>query len=195
MIRAGQETIRGDRLVIIVTHGDKESGPNPSMTPKGFGQIRAMRGVLPENPTAVVSGTATRHFQVAEALGLQITRYTSVAGDSTSLDKKPDGMKVIVFADGREVPYDDNVVTVTNDLATAAVELICDLPDGAVICAGRPFMLNLAVAGHQPTTGPGKSASVYAVEVKSMPSGCAPFIYRITALAEDGTVGAGKAEL
>ena len=180
------------KTVFVVTHGDKETGPNPPMTHKGFEQVHAMRKVLPNHPTAVVCGTALRHFQVAEALGLTITRYTSVAGDSTSLDKKPDKSMVIVFADGREVPYDDGVVTITKDLAQAAVQLICDLPDGAIICAGRPFMLNLVAAGHTPATGPGKSASVYAVTV------VLDWQWRIksiAALAEDGVVGAGKAEL
>jgi hypothetical protein len=181
--------------VYIVTHGDKENGPNPRMTPKGFEQVRAMREVLPKEPKDVVSGIATRHFNVAEGLGLTITRYTCVAGDSTSLDKKPDGRKVIVFGDGREVPHDDNLVTTTKDMATASVQLLCELSDGTVVCAGRPLMLNLAEAGHQPITGPGKSASVYAVTTEVLAGGGERFISEITALAEDGVVGEGKAEL
>ena len=183
------------KTAYIVTHGDKGNGPKPKMTPKGFEQNGAMRGVLTKEPKDVVSGTATRHFNVAEALGLAITRYTAVAGDSTSLDKKPDKTMVIVFSDGREVLFDDNLVTTTKDMAHAVVELICGLPDNAVICAGRPFMLNLEAAGHRPLTGPGKSASVYTVRVESFPTGGELYIAEIVALAEDGVVGEGKAEL
>jgi hypothetical protein len=56
-------------------------------------------------------------------------------------------------------------------------------------------MLNLAEAGHQPITGPGKSASVYAVTTEVLAGGGERFISEITALAEDGVVGEGKAEL
>src|SRR3989339_1108985 len=150
-------------VVFITTHAEKGKGANPGVTPVGKEQIRALRGLLPKDPPEVVCGTARRNIEIARELGLTPTRYTVVAGDCGSLEEKMDGTRVIVFADGTEVPYNHDMVTTANDLQGPAVELVVTVKPLTVICSGRPIMLALAAAGYNPVDGPGKSGRVYKV--------------------------------
>lgn len=175
-------------ISFIVTHGDKHSGPNPGMTEEGFDKIRKLREAL--FPTRmdgidVISGTGKRHFDVAKALGLEITRFTAVAGGPDSLDNR-DGQKVIVFADGTEVLHGKGVNTTVEDESVAAVQLIANLRPGSVVCAGRPLMIGLNHAGYPNSM---KSTSVYAVRNYD------GRIESIVPIAEDGNVGVGKDEI
>lgn len=184
------DKVRED-VVFIVTHAQKFSGANPKMTPEGCEQVRGMRGLLPKNPSEVICGTASRNMDIARELGLKPTRYTVVSGDCGSLDEKQDGTKVIVFADGTEVPYSHELVTTAKDLQDAAVKLVSTVKPMAVICSGRPIMLSLAAAGYEPVDGTGKSGRVYKVTRDNGK------IVQIEAVNPNavGDVGFGKAEI
>ncbi|MFA6306749.1 MAG: hypothetical protein WC639_03020 [Patescibacteria group bacterium] len=91
------------KQIIIVTHGDKFSGANPSMTEKGFEQIKALRPLLPDNLANVACGTGRRHGDVAKALGLTPNRYSSVFGDGESMEKVGD-VYMVILTDGTKLP-------------------------------------------------------------------------------------------
>jgi hypothetical protein len=125
-----------------VLHGDKSDGADPLMTLKGVNQIESLKGLLPENPAAVICGTGRRHRHVAATLGLTMTRSTLLLGDATSLDMI-DGQPTIVFADGNHCAYD--AYTGIADMAPAIPAFLESLPDGAVLCTGRPFAKSLGI--------------------------------------------------
>jgi hypothetical protein len=147
-----------EKTIYVVTHGEKFSGPNPGLTPKGIAEIAALRSSLPNNPTVIVCGVGRRHLDVAKALDLVPTRYTNIAGDPDSGKKGPDGKMQVVLADGTQVP--SNIAyTSIEDNTPAAQALVKSLPDGAVICAGRPFMIMLGNKDAQ-------SAQVYKMTIE-----------------------------
>ncbi|MCK5641491.1 MAG: hypothetical protein KAJ19_11865, partial [Gammaproteobacteria bacterium] len=145
------------KTVLIVTHGDKYSGANPGMTPTGFNEIKALRHLIPSNPSAVICGTGKRHLDVATALRLLTpTRYSATVGGPDSLEVV-NGERVVLLADGTQVAY--YAYSTLQDEETAIKQVIIDLPDNAVICAGRPSMIML---GHKDA----KSAAVHKVFVE-----------------------------
>ena len=141
-------------IVFIITHGDKFQGSNPTMTGDGFWQVSALRDLLPAEPSAVICGTGWRHHNVAEALCLIPTRWTSLVGDADSQEETEDGRKIIVLASGIKVNPED--YTSLEDTAYCAKALITHLPDNSVVCGGRPLMIML---GHPNA----KSAAIYKV--------------------------------
>lgn len=145
------------KTVIVVTHGDKYSCPNPGMTPEGFAQVAALRNLLPLSPPAVVCGTGKRHLDVAKALALTPTRYTAAVGGPDSLEIIA-GKKFVLLADGTLVPHDGTYTTLADE-TQAIRQVIADLPDNAIVCAGRPSMIML---GNKEA----KSAAVHAVYVE-----------------------------
>lgn len=124
------------------------------MTPKGFEQVATLRPLLPDNPPAVICGTGRRHIDVAGALGLEPTRYTAAVGDPDSLEVV-NGRKVVILAAGAVVQYDR--YTTLADVAIACKKVIANLPDKAVVCAGRQALIMLGYTE-------AKSAAVYKVE-------------------------------
>lgn len=129
--------------VFVVTHGEKNKGPNPGMTSKGFQQVRALRGLISEVPSRVVVGTGRRHVDVAKALLISNHLYisfTPVVGGPESLERFG-GKDVVVLADGTHVPLEQ--YTGTKDGTASLWSLLCGLPDNSVICAGRPAMILL----------------------------------------------------
>lgn len=143
------------KTIFVVTHGDKFSGKNPGMTRNGAKQVRALRPLLPNNPPVVVCGTGRRHINVARALKLQPTRFTPAVGGPDSLEIV-NGEKVILLADGTAIRPDQ--YTGLDDMALALTEIIFSLPDGSVICAGRPSIIMLGEAN-------AKSSAVYKITV------------------------------
>jgi hypothetical protein len=141
--------------IFIATHGDKYSGVNPAMTPKGFDEVRILRGFLPENPSLVISGIGQRQLDVAEALGLTPDRNEQWAGDGDSMEII-DGKKFAILADGSSIELEK--YTVLKDTTPLAIAGVTALPHNAVICGGRPIMIMLGVPS-------GKSASVYKVVI------------------------------
>ena len=147
------------------------------MTTMGFVEVRSLRNLLPKQPSAIVCGTGKRHIDVAMALGLTSTRYTAAVGGPDSLEVIQ-GEKVILLADGTQVAY--NAYTTLPDEEIAIRQVIANLPNNAVVCAGRPSMIML---GHKDA----KSAAVHEVFVEN---GQITGFQVVTELgqAEEGTV-------
>jgi hypothetical protein len=143
------------KKIYVVTHGDKFPGPNPGHTPTGNQEVAALRPLLPETPPAVVCGTGRRHSDVAEALGLEPTRFTCLAGDPDSLEII-EGVKMAILADGHTFPLERH--TSLADMSPVARSTVVELPDQSVICGGRPAMIMLGYAA-------ARSAAVYRVSV------------------------------
>jgi len=130
--------------ITVLTHGDKYDGANPGLTPNGIEQIKALRPFLPKNPTAVIFGTARRHFDTGKAAGLEYTKVTSAVGDADSAEAV-EGKKMIVLPDGTLV--EPAKYTGLGDSASVAVKAVVNAPDSAIIVSGRPLGLMLKIAG------------------------------------------------
>lgn len=149
------------KVIYVVTHGQKFLGPNPKMTEDGIREVAALRAFLPDDISEVVCGTGTRHRQVAEALGLVPTRWTSVVGgpDSGQSSEKGGPVDQVALADGHVVPYPEYTTLI--DGGVAAKKLVAeDLRHNSVICAGRPSMVMFGVPEDY-----AKSAAVYRIVV------------------------------
>ena len=175
-----------EKHVYVVTHGAKFSGANPGMTAEGFYQVAKLRNLLPGEINAVVCGTGRRHMDVAEALGLEPTRYTSAVGgpDSGECSTGGKGAVDVVrlpgnkgYPDGTLVPYASYTTLV--DTAPAMQAVICGLPHNSVVCAGRPSMIMLDM-----DESVSKSAAVYKVVVMETPDFKGRTIRLITEVSE-----------
>lgn len=158
--------------IYIAAHGDKFNGPNPGMTEKGFEQIKALRHLIPKNPSLVICGTGRRHLDVAKALNLNPDRYTSWAGDPDSMEIIIGGTKIIILADGALL--EPNKYTSLIDNAPTAKIQVAGLPDKSVVCSGRPLMIMLGRID-------ARSAAVYKVTCKD---GCITEILEVVATGE-----------
>lgn len=165
------------KKIFVVTHGEKEDGSNPSMTKVGFEQVAALRSLLPKTVALVVCGTGRRHMDVARALELAPDRYTALVGAPDSLNSE----RNIVLADGTVIDF--NKYTTISDNRNAMPALISGLPDGAVICAGRPCVKGLGKKD-------AKSGAVYRVDVDENDT-----IVEIVEVIATGDVGAGEKEI
>jgi len=143
------------KMILVVTHGEKVNGANPGMTPLGFEQVATLSGLLPEKPSMVICGTGQRHLDVAKALGLTPTRYSSIAGNADSLEVI-DGKKMAVLANGIAVPLE--TYPAVEESAPSAKVLLSEWPNGTVVCSGRPFMLALGYSD-------AKSGMAYRIDV------------------------------
>jgi len=163
--------------IYVVTHGDKEIGPNPGMTEKGKRDVAKLKQNLPENPSDIICGTGKRHIDVAEALGLTPRNWTAVVGGPESLQKVKDEY-VIMLANGEVL--EQKAYTTLADTAPSTKAKIINATDQTVVCAGRPCMIMLGVAD-------AKSAAVYKITVAE---GEIKDIEEISALgkSEKGTV-------
>lgn len=143
--------------VYIVTHGKRNDGPDPGMTLEGFSDVAALRHLLPHNPSVVVCGTGRRQRQVAQALGLIPSCYSTVVGGPEGLDAQlHDGVQMIVLADGEMIPY--SMDTTETDLKPSMTGLVLGLSNNAVICSGRVSLLALGLTLEQ-----AKSGAVYVI--------------------------------
>ena len=83
-------------------------------------------------------------------------RLTNLAGDPDSLEIV-NGQKMAVLADGTMFPL--SLYTSLADNTPSAVAMVIGLPDGSVICGGRPCMIMLGYPQ-------AKSGGVYQVTVE-----------------------------
>lgn len=151
--------MNGLGYVLVSTHGEKEAGPDPRMTPKGFRQVASLREHFPNEVSAVWAGEARRHDNVAEALGLdnhQNRWWSAVWGAAGSLERRENGEKVLIFADGREVPFERT--TSGEDGGPSVKAKIVGLRHNAVVCAGREVLIALGL-----TLAEAKSGALYRV--------------------------------
>lgn len=144
------------KTVFLVTHGEKadfdEIGrptPDPGMTALGRDQVRQLRShlnqLLPNGPTAIHVGTGRRQGEVVDALGFdyQTALVSPLWGDAAS-GIKVAGKMIVVLSDGRLVAWDHYCGTEHLSPMVATV-IATQLPDGALICSGRPVVYRLGL--------------------------------------------------
>lgn len=139
------------RLVYLVTHGQKEQGPNPGLTALGRKQVQQLRAHLPGCIHSVLCGVGRRHLDTAKELGLDPDRYTSIIGAAESKNRATD---TIILADGTEIP--DDKYSTPSDRAEVFARIVRDQPSRTVIIISRPMIKIL-----QKNSGHPKEATVY----------------------------------
>lgn len=139
-------------FAFAITHGEKASGADPFHTPEGRAQIETLKTHMPEDPPAIIRGSASRHLEIATILGLKVadvTRQTSILGDADSLEVV-EGDKVVIDAGGEEIALEKH--TSIADLAPAVPEFLKTVESGSLFLTGRPFMIMIgaieAGSGH-----------------------------------------------
>lgn len=149
--------------IYIVTHGKKFPGANPGMTEEGFAEVSKLRSLLPAEVTDVVCGTGRRHLDVAKALGLEPTRYTSAVGgpDSGEASVKGGLVDIVRLPCGTAVPY--SAYTTLTDGVEGMRGVLRGLYHNSVVCAGRPSMIMIGMA-----EADSKSAAVYRIEYSGL---------------------------
>ena len=128
------------KTFFVVPHGAKFSGADPSMTPEGREQIRALKPHLPEDISEVWRGEGKRHGEVAEELGLKPTRYNALFGPASSVERRPDGA-VTVLPDGSVYPFKPADAWIFRASLLCLVE--AEVKDRAAICSGRECLMAL----------------------------------------------------
>ncbi len=152
------------KTVILVTHGEKEKGPNPGMTEEGFKRVAVLLleldKLLPNGPTELHFGSGQRHIDVVKALGFSTKDgfLSDLWGGPGSLEKTPEG-KIIVLADGTAVAF-EKCYTIRHLGGELISKIIAELPGNSVICSGRPVLVRL---GRKPEEC--ESGAIYALRV------------------------------
>ena len=168
------------KTVYFVTHGNKNPGPNPSMTDDGVEQVRKLRPQIPARPALVVCGTGRRHLDVRHALGLENapTMWTPLVGGPESLEIIS-GQRMVMLANGEPPIPRARYMDLSFYGESALLIILNEVPDGTVICSGRPAVDTLTVKH-------AKSAAVYQVtfEDESLPLACDLNIKEVIALGE-----------
>ncbi|MDO8183788.1 MAG: hypothetical protein Q7T49_02280 [bacterium] len=123
-----------------MTHGEKESGPNPSLTP--VAKVKMGSVTLPQGITNVVVGTGTRFLETYQELKCQLlgvpVKFSPLCGSADNGEKSETGVTVFL-ADGTPVNLSDYLVLII----TAGVDLkvwINSLQDQTLLVVGREFL-------------------------------------------------------
>jgi len=146
------------KTIYVITHSDKVSGPNPSLSEKGVAQTVQIKKHLPQDIDYVICGTGKRHLETAHIISLGIDRYTCICGESDSLDLV-DGKKAIILADGTVVSFDKH--TTVDDLQIATEIFLANCPANSLLISGRPFM----ISANAMIQNDAQSASLYKIEI------------------------------
>lgn len=127
------------RIIYLVTHGQKEKGPNPGLTPLGKKQIADLKPNLSGKIQLVICGVGRRHLETALILGLEPDLYSAVIGVAESKNRQNN---TVILADGTEIP--DAKYSAVADRKTAFFELLKNLPSRTVIITSRPMVAILS---------------------------------------------------
>ena len=130
------------KTIYLVTHGEKEDGPNPGLSTLGDVRVELLRDHLPQNIHLVVCGVGRRHIQTRETLELDRfpTRWNTLAGVDCSLIS---GSTKILLGDGTEIErseFED-----PPDVINLYRKWVSSYPDNTVIIGGRPIVRKLGV--------------------------------------------------
>lgn len=138
------------KVVFLVTHGKTDNNPDPGMTADGFEAIR--KNITPQlpdfifgGPAKIVCGVGKRQVQVLQALGFQTAdaNFCECWGGAPTLVKtKPGDPKQILLGDGTVIAWNQYDVA---PMAAAIKAALVALPDGALICSGRPVLVRLGI--------------------------------------------------
>ena len=165
------------RLIYLVTHGEKEEGPNPGLTARGRKQAQQLRQFLPQTPHSIVCGMGRRHCETAQELELwPADRHSSVFGVPESKNR---AKGTIWLVDGTEIPY--GKYTFVEERKRLFLEEVAKLPSRTVVITSRPMIKILGFAGDS------KEAGVYRYDPDSGE------ITEIFAASDD--IGAGDQEV
>lgn len=146
------------KTIYVITHADKLFGANPNLSEKGIVQTEHIKKHLPQDIDYVICGVGKRHLKTAQIIGMELDRYTSICGESDSLELV-EGKKAIILADGTVVPFSAH--TTVDDLQIATEIFINNCPANSLLIAGRPFMINL----EKMIPNNAESASLYKIEI------------------------------
>ena len=134
--------------VYLITHGDRNFGPDPIQTQMGNGQINAMCIAIVRIPVSmVVVGTGKRFQEIYGLIGSfrghlwrQSTplKCSPLCGSADGLE--PDG--TVILTNGRLVEQ-ENYIGIINNPAIDIWKFIEGLPDNALLCAGGELMIAL----------------------------------------------------
>lgn len=130
---------------LLITHGKRYFGFNPTHTPEGIEQIRLLGDKLPENGISlVVVGTGLRFHEIHETLepwlGDTEKKFSPFCGSCDGLEA--DG-RIILF-DGTTVP-EEEYISLINSSCFDPWKFIEDFPEGTLFCAGGELMVALGL--------------------------------------------------
>src|SRR3989338_7868798 len=119
------------------------------MTPAGRGMIESLRPRLPDGISAVFAGTGRRQWQVAQILGFTPDQviFSDIWGGAATVGDCKD---VIILGHGLSINR-KNYLSI-QDIQPYA-EKLAALPDGALICSGRPVLARLGGRGGDGSRG------------------------------------------
>lgn len=138
------------KTVYIVTHGEAEDKPDPSLTIEGKRQMRELKKLLKGKKfDLIVSGVGKRHRETYEIIVGRKRKpdiESELVGvpETISADKKE-----LIFPDGKRVPVEEYARTRYQELLKGLVPLLNDVfekeGENALMIGGRITVIPLGV--------------------------------------------------
>jgi|GEM_PF-2818082 len=132
--------------IYLITHGDRQNGPDPGHTRAGIEKIRSLP--LPEGVGLVVSGTGKRFLETLDVVLKKFpwninpaVRYSTFCGGCEGFDGDE-----VVLSD-RRVNYAEMYIGLSHgpfDL-WQFVAVFADMPCDVILCAGQELMSALGL--------------------------------------------------
>lgn len=131
------------KKVHLITHGERNNGPNPGHTPLGFEQIQGLE--LPIGITQVGIGTGRRFQEIYDTICNQLPDgtshfYSPFCGSANGIE--PDGQ--IILVNGKLVD-EKNYLNLIRSKSFNAWEFINELANGTLLCAGGELIIALGL--------------------------------------------------
>jgi hypothetical protein len=127
--------------IYLITHGKRESGPDPVHTAEGLEQIEALP--IPTDVCMIISGAGRRFLETMEIIHRKVpsalVKYSLFCGGPEG-DR---GADEIILTDGRVVRYADYIGIHNGPLDMW--QFIASLSDRTLLCAGGALMLGLGL--------------------------------------------------
>ncbi|MBN1778871.1 MAG: hypothetical protein JW816_01465 [Candidatus Buchananbacteria bacterium] len=139
----------------FISHGKRNSGPNPGHTAEGFDEIQTLAArlkALGYQIECIIAGSGWRFQQISDMLENFFPNAKTVAtpflGCSDGLDRI--GGENLVILDnktenGRRVRLDTQYLGLVKTPGFDPVKFLTNLPDSPVLCGGREFLLALGL--------------------------------------------------
>jgi hypothetical protein len=162
------------KTVWLVTHGETVTQdndgvwiPNPKMSGDGFGKVALLRQILDKElndklPPEVHCGVGARQLQVVKALNFSTHQKVLVSGlwgDASTL-VVDGGKRSVLLSNGMLIKY-DHYLTANHIGGEVIRKVIAALPNGSVICSGRPVLVRLGMKPEECHNG-----TLYALRVQ-----------------------------
>lgn len=138
--------------IYLITHGDRENGPDPVHTPEGIAQIEALP--LPKGINLIVSGTGKRFIQIADIVSRKLDNPEKPLDTKVQVVYCPfcggpegfQGKDEVVLTNGRIINYRVDYVGVSNGpLDMWEVVKYFQVHGNVLLCAGGAFMIGLGL--------------------------------------------------